>query len=50
MKGRSLKLFFVVILAMMICAPVSWAKETAYGYIIAYSYRDKSVYHRNNFV
>lgn len=45
MKGKTLKLFLVISLIMLIGAPLSWAKETAYGYIIAYSFRDKSVYH-----
>ena len=45
MRGRCLKLFFAIMLIMLIGAPLSWAKETAFGYIIAYSYRDKSVYH-----
>lgn len=45
MRGKCLKLFIATMLAMLISAPLSWARETAYGYIIAYSYRDKSVYH-----
>ncbi len=45
MTGKCLKLFFVFALAMLVSAPLSWARETSYGYIIAYSYRDKSVYH-----
>jgi len=45
MKIKSLKLLIVLIVAAAIGAPASWAAETAYGYIIAYSYRDKIVYH-----
>jgi len=45
MKDKILKLFLIVTLVMLVGAPLSWASETAHGYIIAYSFRDKSVYH-----
>ncbi|MFZ1984590.1 MAG: hypothetical protein WAU91_09255 [Desulfatitalea sp.] len=45
MKIKSVKLLLVLVLGVMIAAPLSWAKETAYNYIVAYSYKDKVVYH-----
>ena len=45
MKIINMKILFVLILGCAIAAPMSWADETAYGYIISYSYRDKMVYH-----
>ena len=45
MVRKILKLLFLLILGVVIGAPLGWADETAYGYIISYSYRDKVVYH-----
>lgn len=45
MKIKVSKLLMVLALVMMIGAPLSWAKETAYNYMIAYSYREKAVYY-----
>ncbi len=45
MKIKVSKMLMVLALGMMIAAPLSWAKETAYNYIIAYSYREKAVYY-----
>lgn len=45
MKIKSVKLLLVLVLGMMIVAPLGWAKETSYNYIVAYSYKDKMVYH-----
>lgn len=45
MMIKSLKLMLVLVVITAVAAPVSWAAETAYGYIISYSYRDKVVYH-----
>ncbi len=45
MMIKSLKLMLVLVVITAVIAPVSLAAETAYGYIISYSYRDKVVYH-----
>jgi len=45
MMIKSLKLMLVLIAITAVATPASWAAETAYGYIISYSYRDKVVYH-----
>ncbi len=45
MMTKSLKILLILILGIAIGAPLCWADETAYGYIISYSYRDKVVYH-----
>lgn len=45
MMMKKLKLLLILILGVAIGAPLCWADETAYGYIISYSYRDKVVYH-----
>ena len=45
MTRIGLTLLLVFALTMAIGAPASWAKETAYGYMIAYSPRDQMVYH-----
>jgi hypothetical protein len=45
MKTKIVWMLLFMIAGMMSIAPLSWAKETSYNYIIAYSYRDKAVYH-----
>ncbi len=45
MMTTRLKILLILILGITIGAPLCWAGETAYGYIISYSYRDKVVYH-----
>lgn len=45
MRTNGLKLLLILILGVAIGTPLCWADETAYGYIISYSYRDKVVYH-----
>ena len=45
MIAKNLKLLLILLLGVAIGAPLCWADETAYGYIISYSYRDKVVYH-----
>lgn len=45
MKIKSITLLLVLVVGMMIVAPQGWAKETSYNYIVAYSYKDKMVYH-----
>lgn len=49
MKIKVAKLLLVLALGVVIGAPLAWAKETAYSYVIAYSYRDKVVYHSTIF-
>ena len=45
MKMKSVLVLLVVISGIISAAPLCWAKETSYNYVIAYSYRDKTVYH-----
>lgn len=45
MRTNRLKILLIILLGVAIGAPLCWADETAYGYIISYSYRDKVVYH-----
>jgi hypothetical protein len=46
MKFRTISLLFVMVFGVTIgSATLCWAKEVGYNYIIAYSYRDKVVYH-----
>ena len=45
MRLSILKLFLVFTLAIMIGAPACWAKEKAFCYVIAYSYRDKLAFY-----
>jgi hypothetical protein len=45
MKIRGTLLLLALALSGIFGASPAWAKETAYNYMIAYSYRDKVVYH-----
>lgn len=45
MITKSLKILLILIAAMAVGTPAGWAKKTAYGYLIAYSYRDQVVYY-----
>ena len=48
MKAKVTLLLMVFGMGVILASP-AWAKETAYNYIIAYSYRDKAVYHSTLF-
>jgi hypothetical protein len=45
MKIKGLWVLLVIIAGIIYAAPICWAKETCYNYVVAYSYRDKAVYH-----
>jgi hypothetical protein len=45
MKFKVIWILLFMLAGTVSIVPSSWAKETCYNYIIAYSYRDKAVYH-----
>ena len=45
----TMMMMMVLALGVIIGASPAWAKETAYNYLIAYSYKDKVVYHSTLF-
>lgn len=45
MKARSIHLLLAIVMGMLIFAPLCWAKEKSYNYIVAYSLRDKVAYY-----
>jgi hypothetical protein len=49
MKTKVTVMLMVLAWGVVIGAVPAWAKETAYNYLIAYSYRDKVVYHSTIF-
>ncbi|MBI5552283.1 MAG: hypothetical protein HY911_12310 [Desulfobacterales bacterium] len=49
MKTKVTVMLMVLAWGLIIGAAPAWAKETAYNYLIAYSYKDKVVYHSTIF-
>lgn len=49
MKSKIIYSIIVVLTGLFLYAPMCWAKDKAYNYIVAYSYKTKIVYHTSVF-
>jgi hypothetical protein len=45
MKTKVVWMLLIVFTGIVFAAPLCWARDSSFNYVIAYSFRDKAVYH-----
>ncbi|MDA8139476.1 MAG: hypothetical protein M0036_12570 [Desulfobacteraceae bacterium] len=50
MKSKLVGSLVVVLMGMLLSVPMCWAKEKAYNYVVAYSFKTKIVYYTPTFM